>query len=51
MHLDTALTLWRQYLDERSRDASSAWRHTRRTARQHIAEARRGWRGARSLAT
>jgi stearoyl-CoA desaturase (delta-9 desaturase) len=51
MHLDTALMLWRQYLDERSRDASSAWRRTRRTARRHIAEARRGWRGARSLAT
>ncbi|HEV7241686.1 MAG TPA: fatty acid desaturase [Thermoanaerobaculia bacterium] len=49
-HLDAALTLWRQHVEERSRNASSAWRRTRRTARQHIREARRSWRSARSMA-
>jgi stearoyl-CoA desaturase (delta-9 desaturase) len=49
-HLDAALTLWRQYAEERARDASSAWRRTRRTARQHIREARWRWRHARSMA-
>jgi stearoyl-CoA desaturase (delta-9 desaturase) len=49
-HLDTALTLWRQHVDERTRNASSAWRRTRRTAREHIREARWRWRHARSIA-
>lgn len=47
-HLDTALALWRQHADERARNASSAWRRTRQTARQHVREARRRWREARS---
>jgi stearoyl-CoA desaturase (Delta-9 desaturase) len=51
MHLDTALALWRQHIDERSRGASSAWRRTRQTARQHLREARWRWRHARSLAS
>ncbi|HEX9983199.1 MAG TPA: fatty acid desaturase [Thermoanaerobaculia bacterium] len=57
-HLDTALALWRQHLEERSRSASGtwrsasgSWRSTRRTARHHIREARRRWRDARSMAT
>jgi stearoyl-CoA desaturase (delta-9 desaturase) len=50
MHLDAALTLWRQHIEERSQNASSAWRRTRRTARQHVREARRRWRTARSMA-
>ena len=45
-HLEAALTLWRQHAEER-RSASSAWRNTRRTARQHMREARREWKGAR----
>jgi hypothetical protein len=49
-HLDAALTLWRQHIEERSHNASSAWRRTRRTAHQHIREARRRWRTARSMA-
>jgi len=49
-HLDAALTLWRQHIEERRLNASSAWRRTRRTARQHIREARRRWRTARSMA-
>ena len=46
-HLDAALTLWRQHAEERARNASSAWRNTRRTARRHMREARREWKGAR----
>jgi stearoyl-CoA desaturase (Delta-9 desaturase) len=49
-HLDAALTLWRQYADERTRNASNAWRRTRQTARHHIREARWRWRHARRLA-
>lgn len=49
-HLDAALTLWRQHLEERAQNASSAWRRTRRTARQHVREARRHWRSARAMA-
>jgi len=50
-HLDAALALWRQHAEERARSASSTWRRTRRTARHHLREARRGWRHARSMAT
>jgi stearoyl-CoA desaturase (delta-9 desaturase) len=49
-HLDLAVTLWRQHLDERARSASSAWRHARQSARQHIREARWRWRDARNMA-
>ena len=47
-HLDAAFVLWRQHLDERARDASSAWRNTRRKARRHVHEAKRRWRHARA---
>ncbi|MEA2571498.1 MAG: hypothetical protein QOI24_3499 [Acidobacteriota bacterium] len=49
-HLDDALTLWRQHIEERARDASSAWRRKRSAAHQHMREARRRWRDARSRA-
>jgi len=49
-HLDAALTLWRQYADERTRNASTAWRRTRRAAHGHIREARSRWRYARTMA-
>jgi stearoyl-CoA desaturase (Delta-9 desaturase) len=49
-HLDTALTLWRQYADERAAGAKSAWRETRRKAKQHIRQARRRWREASVMA-
>jgi stearoyl-CoA desaturase (Delta-9 desaturase) len=42
VHLDTALTLWRQQIDEQARSVATA----RKTARKHIREARRGWRMA-----
>ncbi|HUP61320.1 MAG TPA: fatty acid desaturase [Thermoanaerobaculia bacterium] len=43
-HLETAIALWRQYVDEHSRSA-------RRTARRHLREARRRWRHATSIAS
>jgi stearoyl-CoA desaturase (delta-9 desaturase) len=49
-HLDASLALWRQHAEERARNASSAWRRTRQTARQHLREARRRWQEARRLA-
>ena len=50
-HLDSAFTLWRQHVEEQSRNASSKWRETRKSARRHVREARRRWRSARSMAT
>ncbi|MCU1347757.1 MAG: fatty acid desaturase, family 1 [Acidobacteria bacterium] len=49
-HLDAALLLWRQHAEERARNASSAWRRTRRAAHGHIREARSRWRHARRVA-
>ena len=49
-HLDAALALWRQHAEERTRNASSAWRRTRANAHAHIREARRRWRDARNIA-
>jgi stearoyl-CoA desaturase (delta-9 desaturase) len=50
-HLAAAVALWRQHLEERSADASRAWRQTRREARQHLREARRRWSEASTMAT
>ncbi|MGZ5443486.1 MAG: acyl-CoA desaturase [Thermoanaerobaculia bacterium] len=50
-HLASALALWRQHIEERSSSASSAWRETRRKARQHVREARRRWTEASLAAT
>jgi stearoyl-CoA desaturase (delta-9 desaturase) len=50
-HLASSLALWRQYVEERSSTASSAWRETRRNARRHLREARRHWREAMTLAS
>ena len=50
-HLASALALWRQHIEERSSSASSAWRETRRKARQHLREARRRWTEASHMAT
>jgi len=49
-HLDAAFILWRQHVEERGKNASNAWRNTRRKARKHVHEARRRWRHARSIA-
>lgn len=48
-HLDAAFALWRQHVEERARNASNAWRNTRRKARKHVREARWRRRYARSI--
>ena len=48
-HLDAAFALWRQHAEERARNASKAWRNTRRKARKHVQEARWRRRYARSI--
>ena len=50
-HLASALALWRQHIEERSSEASTVWRETRRRARQHVRKARRRWSEASHLAT
>ena len=42
-HLAAAVALWRRHLAERSSDASSAWRTTRRNARQQLRLCRLHW--------
>ena len=49
-HLETALALWRQQMDERAAGISRAWRETRRNARRHVRESRRQWKRAMQLA-
>ncbi|HEX2835365.1 MAG TPA: fatty acid desaturase [Thermoanaerobaculia bacterium] len=49
--LAAAVALWRQYVAERSLSASSRWKSTRRTARQHLRMGRRHWRQACKTAT
>jgi stearoyl-CoA desaturase (delta-9 desaturase) len=45
-HLDTALTLWRQHVDDRAAGLSRVWRHKRRRARLHVRRSRRHWKHA-----
>lgn len=51
VHIDTALALWQQHVQEQTESASSAWRNTRRQARRHLREARRRWTAASSIAS
>jgi stearoyl-CoA desaturase (delta-9 desaturase) len=48
-HIESAIVLWRQQLDERAWSVKSGWRMTRRNARNHLREARRQWRVTRRL--
>ncbi len=43
-HLETALKLWRQHLDERAQGVSNSWRATRRDAHLHVRQSRRQWK-------
>jgi stearoyl-CoA desaturase (delta-9 desaturase) len=43
-HLETALTLWRQHMEERAAGVSNAWRQTRRLSRRHVKQSRRQWK-------
>ena len=43
-HLETALKLWRQHLEEKAAGLSDRWRSTRRTSRHHVKQSRRHWK-------
>ncbi len=45
-HLETALALWRQHMEERAEGVSKRWRETRRRSRSHVRQSRRQWKGA-----
>jgi stearoyl-CoA desaturase (delta-9 desaturase) len=42
-HLETALKLWRQHLEEKAAGLTSHWRNTRRRSRSHVKQSRRHW--------
>jgi stearoyl-CoA desaturase (delta-9 desaturase) len=44
--LEIAFTLWRQHASERAEGMSSAWRETRKRAKQHVRQSRRNWKDA-----
>lgn len=48
-HLETALKLWRQHLEERAA-AGTTWRKTRRRSKRHVKQSRRQWKHAMRLA-
>ena len=43
-HLETALSLWRQHLQEKAEGLSGRWRTTRRISRRHVKQSRRQWK-------
>ncbi len=43
-HLETALKLWRQHLEEKAEGLSHRWRTTRRRSRRYVKQSRRQWR-------
>jgi len=43
-HLETALKLWRQHIEEKAEGMSKSWRETRRRSRQHVQQSRRQWK-------
>ena len=45
-HLETAVALWRQHMEERAQGVSKRWRETRRLSQRHVKQSRRHWKGA-----
>ena len=45
-HLEVAVALWRQHMEERAEGLSKRWRETRRRARDSVRESRRQWKHA-----
>ena len=43
-HLETALKLWRQHLEEKAAGLTDHWRTTRRRSRRHVKQSRRHWK-------
>ncbi|HUP47333.1 MAG TPA: fatty acid desaturase [Thermoanaerobaculia bacterium] len=45
-HIERAVALWRQHMDERAAGLSHAWKASRRRSRRYLRQARRQWKGA-----
>ena len=45
-HLDHAVALWRQHMEEKAEGLSQSWRETRRRARHEVKRSRREWQSA-----
>lgn len=45
-HLERAVSLWRQHVDERAAGVSKAWKATRARSRRYVRQSRRQWKGA-----
>jgi stearoyl-CoA desaturase (delta-9 desaturase) len=45
-HLERAIALWRQHVDERSAGVSKAWKATRARSRRYVRQSRRQWKNA-----
>ena len=45
-HLETAIALWRQHIDEKAAGVSKSWRETRRRSRKYVRQSRRQWKNA-----
>jgi hypothetical protein len=45
-HLETAISLWRQHMEERAAGVSDRWRTTRKRSRLYVRQSRRHWKGA-----
>ena len=45
-HLDRAVALWRQHVDEKSNGVSNAWKTTRARSRRYVKQSRRQWKDA-----
>jgi stearoyl-CoA desaturase (Delta-9 desaturase) len=43
-HMETALKLWRQHLEEKATGLSDQWRSTRRSSKRHVKQSRRHWK-------
>ncbi|HVS30976.1 MAG TPA: fatty acid desaturase [Thermoanaerobaculia bacterium] len=45
-HLETAIALWRQHMEERAEGVSKSWRATRRRSHKYVRQSRRQWKNA-----
>ena len=45
-HLERAVALWRQHVDEKSSGVSKAWKNTRARSKRYVRQSRRQWKGA-----
>jgi stearoyl-CoA desaturase (Delta-9 desaturase) len=51
VHLDQAVALWRQHVDEKAAGLSQKWKETQRHARSEVKRSRREWKSAVRMLT